>query len=89
MPDSGILDGSGEDTGNYRPISALPVLSKVLERHVAVALGDHLHRFVLMYNLQSASHENHSTETALIKSTDKLLFNTLFFVRILFFWPRH
>ena len=68
-------NGSREDTGNYRPISALPVLSKVLERHVAITLSDHLHRFDLMYNLQSAFRENYSTETALITLTDKLLFN--------------
>ena len=68
-------NGSREDTGNYRPISVVPILSKVLERHVAIALSDHLHSFDLMSNLQSAFRENHSTETALITLTDKLLFN--------------
>ena len=61
--------GSREDTSNYRPISVLPVLSKILERHVATSLCKHLHSY------DSAFRRNHSTKTALIKLTDELLFN--------------
>ena len=59
--------GSREDTSNYRPISVLPVLLKILEQHVATSLCKHLHSYDLLYNLQSAFCPNHSTKTALIK----------------------
>ena len=55
-------DGPRDDVDNYRPIVVLPVVSKILERHVTKSLTNYLN-------------ENHSTETALIKLTDELLFN--------------
>ena len=41
-------NGSREDTSNYRPISVLPVLSKILERHVATSLCKYLHSYDLI-----------------------------------------
>lgn len=58
-----------EDPMNYRPISNLSFLSKVLERTVCIQLTDHLNRNDLMEPLQSAYRRNHSTETALLKVT--------------------
>ena len=58
---------------NYHPISVLPFLSKILEKHVAssVFLRDNN----LLYELQSAFRSGHSTETALIRLTDQILKN--------------
>ena len=52
---------------NYRPVSNLPFISKVLERVVARQLNEHMSRHNLHEPLQSAYKQFHSTETALIK----------------------
>jgi len=51
------------------------VLSKILERHVTKSLTNYLNENNLIFRHQSAFQENRSTETALIKLTDELLFN--------------
>ena len=53
----------------------LPVLSKVIERHVHDSLYSYLTENNLIYPRQSGFRKNHSTDTALIQITDKLLFN--------------
>ena len=68
-------DGAHDIRGNYRPISVLPVFSKLLEKHVAGFFMDYLARNDLLYDLQSAFREGHSTESALIKLTDQILFD--------------
>ena len=68
-------DGPRDDVNNYRPIAVLPVLSKILEIHVTKSLTNYLNENNLIFKYQSAFRENHSTETALIKLTDELLFN--------------
>jgi len=55
------------DVKSYRPISSLPVLSKVLERLVAKQLLSHLDEHKLLPGLQSAYRAHHSTETAVLK----------------------
>ncbi|XP_062582897.1 uncharacterized protein LOC134244661 [Saccostrea cucullata] len=52
---------------NYRPVSNLPFLSKVLEKAVASRLEKYLNDYQLHDNVQSAYRSSHSTETALLR----------------------
>ena len=67
--------GARNDINNYRPISVLPILSKILEKHVASSLSVFLRDNNLLYELQSAFRSGHSTETVLIRLTDQILKN--------------
>ena len=51
----------------------LPVLYKIIEKHVANSLK-YLQENNLLYKLQSAFRSGHYTETALIRITDEILF---------------
>jgi len=51
---------------NYRPVSNLTFLSKVLEKVVAAQLNAYLERNSLLEPCQSAYRKGHSTETALV-----------------------
>ncbi|PIK54972.1 hypothetical protein BSL78_08111 [Apostichopus japonicus] len=58
---------------NYRPVSNLPFLSKVLERVVAKQLTNYMTENRLHEPLQSAYKQFHSSETALIKVHNDIL----------------
>ena len=61
--------GDQSNRSNYRPISLLPILSKVLERHVANSLISYLHSFNLISDTQSGFRKCHNCETSLLKLT--------------------
>ena len=58
---------------NYRPISNLPFLSKVLERLILLQLSSHLTTNNLLSPHQSAYRAGHSTETALLRILNDIL----------------
>ena len=58
---------------NFRPVSNLSFLSKLIERAVLMLLIEHLSKFSLLPVHQSAYRANHSTETALLSLFDDLL----------------
>ncbi len=58
------------DPSNYRPISLLPVLSKILERHVFMLTMDHLQWNRPLSAFQWGVFEGRSTVTALLHLTD-------------------
>lgn len=59
--------------GNFRPISKLPFLSKVLERIVYSQLIDHLNEHQLFEIFQSGFKAMHSTESALLRVFNDIL----------------
>jgi retron-type reverse transcriptase len=55
---------------DYRPISILPCLSKVLEKITKNQILTHIDKFNLLHRFQSGFREGHSTTTALAKIID-------------------
>lgn len=63
-------------TANYRPISNLPFLGKILEKVVYQQLYDHLSDNNLFDLYQSSFRINHGTETALVHVVNDLKINS-------------
>ena len=59
--------GPSEDPSNYRPISILPIVSKVIEKLVTKHLFAYLNKYKLLHEAQSGFRKYHSCQTALIK----------------------
>lgn len=58
---------------NYRPISKLPLLSKILEKVVADQLTSILEKHEIYDKFQSGFHKSHSTETTLLKVSSDII----------------
>ncbi len=58
---------------NYRPVSNLHFISKILEKLVVNRLDDHMREHNLYDPLQSAYRSEHSTETGLMKLNNDIL----------------
>ena len=62
--------GAKHDPSNFRPISILPVLSKVCEKIVCTQLSAYLARYHLLAPSQYAYRTGHSTEDAVIDAVE-------------------
>ena len=67
--------GDPHFTDNYRPISLLPIMSKVFEKVVFIQLYDYMTKNKLLYKSQYGFRKFHSTELAALEFTDKIIFN--------------
>ena len=56
---------------NYRPISVLPAISKVIEKHISRHMHQYLAKYNLLHDAQSGFRSNHSCQSALVNIIDK------------------
>lgn len=60
------------EVSNYRPVSILSIVSKILEKAIYLQLEKHLNKNNLLYTLQSGFRHVSSTDTCLIHLTDHI-----------------
>ena len=65
--------GSSLDTKNYRPISLLPLISKIFEKIIHDQTQEYLDENNVLYKYQSGFRTKHSTDTCLSLLNDKIL----------------
>ena len=68
-----LKDGNHEEPNKNRPISPLPILSKVCERVALNQITPYLMSNERLSTRQSGNKKSHSTETSLIRTTDAIL----------------
>ena len=60
---------------NNRPISILPALSKIVERHVFLSLSSWFNKYNLLFSSQSSYMKHHSCISAMVNLVDQLIAN--------------
>ena len=65
--------GKNTEPKNYRPVSLLPVMSKVIERVVHNQLTKHLEKCKIIFDYQSGFRSKHSVNTCLAHLSNQLL----------------
>ena len=67
-----LKKGNKLDSSNYRPISLLPNISKILEKVMYLRLSKFLDKFDCLYKKQFGFRNAHSTSHALISITEEI-----------------
>lgn len=65
--------GDSTGVGNYRPISVLPIFSKILERIIYNRIYSHLNKHNLLFSRQFGFQKNTSTEHAILQLADDII----------------
>jgi hypothetical protein len=65
--------GDKRDIYNYRPISLLPIFSKILERVIHTRLLEHLHEYNILSSEQYGFQPNLNTDNATYQLTNTIL----------------
>ena len=68
-------EGSKSGPNNYRPISVLPIVSKIIEKIIFNQLYNYLTEYNLLADSQHGFRPMHSTLTALLEATNDWYFN--------------
>lgn len=63
---------SNLDVGNYRPVSILSIVSKILEKAIYIQLEEYLVKNNIIYDYQSGFRSSFSTDTCLIHLLDHI-----------------
>ena len=64
--------GDKSECSNYRPISLLPNISKIIEKAIYTKLYNFLERYNCLYKKQFGFRNSHSTDHAFISITEKI-----------------
>jgi exonuclease III len=67
--------GDSDSIGNYRPVSLLSTVSKVFERAFYKRLASFMTTQKILYELQFGFREKHSTQMAIIKLLDDIIYS--------------